>query len=339
MRQIWITKVGGPEVLQIREAADPTPGQGEVRIRVRALGINFADTMARIGLYPDAPKLPFVPGYEVSGVIDAVGPGVEEKRIGEKVIALTRFNGYADTVCALSLAAPRMPENLTFAQGASIPVVWLTAWHMLVNLGNLKKGQRVLVHAAAGGVGTAALQIAKRVGAEVLGTASPGKHARLKEMGIDHAIDYRSQDFEAEVMRLTNGKGVHIALDAVGGKSFKKSFRTLAPAGRLMMFGASAVSTGLGRNLLAAVGTMIGMPIFFPVPLMSENRGVFGINMGRMWGETELLAGYLTELLQGFADGSFKAVVDLEVPFEEAGRAHERLAARENFGKVVLVVK
>ncbi len=338
MRQIWITRVGGPEVLEVREAQDPTPGPGEVRIRVRAAGINFADTMARVGLYPDAPKLPFVPGYEVAGVIDAVGAGVAATRVGEKVAALTRFNGYADTVCALSVAAARLPENISFAQAASIPVVWLTAWHMLVNLGNLRKGQRVLVHAAAGGVGTAALQICKHIGAEVIGTASPGKHARLREMGIDHAIDYRSQDFETETMRLTNGRGVDIVLDAVGGKSFKKSFRTLAPAGRLMMFGASAMNTGLRRDLAGAIGTMMGMPIFLPVPLMNSNRGVLGINMGRLWDEVDLLGEYLSEIFKLVEQGVFKPIVDLEVPFAEAGKGHERLAARENFGKVVIVV-
>ncbi len=338
MRQIWITRPGGPEVLEIREAADPSPAAGEVRIRVRAIGINFADTMARLGLYPDAPPLPFVPGYEVSGLIDAVGSGVDPARIGERVVALTRFNGYADTVCTLASGALPLAANISFAAGASIPVVWLTAWHMLVHLGNLQKGQRVLVHAAAGGVGTAALQIAKHIGAEVLGTASPGKHARLREMGIAHAIDYRSQDFEAEVMRITEGKGVHIALDAVGGASFKKSYRTLAPTGKLMMFGASAVSTGLGRNLFAAVGTMIGMPIFFPVGLMNTNRGVMGVNMGKLWGEVELLTGYLRDILKLVEAGTFQPIVDLEVPFEQVGKAHERLAARENFGKVVLVV-
>lgn len=338
MRQIWITRVGGPEVLEVREAQDPVPGPGEVRIRVRAAGINFADTMARVGLYPDAPKLPFVPGYEVAGVIDAVGAGVDEKRVGEKVVALTKFNGYADTVCALAGATARMPHNINFTQAASIPVVWLTAWHMLVNLGNVRKGQSVLVHAAAGGVGTAALQICKHAGAQVLGTASPTKHARLREMGIDYAIDYRNQDFEAEVMRLTNGRGVDIVLDAVGGKSFKKSFRTLAPAGKLMMFGVSAMNTSPGRNLLAAVGTLIKMPIFLPIPLMNNNRGVFGINMGRMWGEAELLGGYLAAILDLVEQGVFKPIVDLEVPFNEAGRGHARLAARENFGKVVITV-
>lgn len=338
MRQIWITRTGGPEVLQVREAPDPTPGPGELRVRVRAAGINFADTMARIGLYPDAPALPFVPGYEVAGIVDEAGSGVDPKWIGEKVVALTKFKGYADTVCAFPAATARMPDNISFAQAASIPVVWLTAWHMLVNLGHLRKGQRVLVHGAAGGIGTAALQICQHIGAEVLGTASPGKHARLREMGIDHAIDYRSHDFETEVMRLTNGKGVDLALDPVGGKSFKKSFRTLAPAGKLMMFGVSSMSTGLRRNLLAAAGTMIGMPVFLPVSLMNNNRGVHGVNMGRLWGEVDLLREYFVEILRLVEQGVFKPIVDLEVPFAEAGRGHERLAAHENFGKVVIVV-
>jgi NADPH:quinone reductase-like Zn-dependent oxidoreductase len=338
MRQIWITRAGGPEVLQVREAPDPIAGPGEVRIRVRAAGINFADTMARVGLYPDAPKLPFVPGYEVAGVVDQLGAGVDPKRIGEKVVALTRFKGYADTVCALSIAAARMPENISFAQAAAIPVVWLTAWHMLINLGHLRRGQRVLVHAAAGGVGTAALQICKHMGAEVMGTASTGKHARLREMGIDHIVDYRSQDFEAEAMRWSKGRGVDIALDAVGGSSFKKSFRALAPAGKLMMFGVSSMSTGLSRSLFAAIGTMVGMPIFLPIPLMNGNRGVFGVNMGRLWGEVDLLAEYFVEILRLVEQGVFKPIVDLEVPFTEAGKGHERLAARENFGKVVIVV-
>ena len=336
MRQIWISRVGGPEVLQVREAADPLPATGQVRVRVRAAGVNFADTMARIGLYPDAPKIPCVVGYEVAGTIDAVGDGVAASRVGERVLATTVFGGYSDVVCVPEAMALRFPERLSFAEAASIPVVWLTAWHMLVGLGNLQKGQRVLVHAAAGGVGTAALQIARRIGAEVIGTASPGKHARLIEMGLAHAIDYRSQDFEVEVRRITAGKGVHIALDAVGGRSFRKSYRSLAPTGKLMMFGASSASRER-RSITAALGMLAGMPIFFPLPMLQENKGVFGINLGHLWGEVELLSGYLKQILNEFESGEFNAIVDSEVPFAEAPRAHQRLASRENFGKVLLV--
>ena len=202
MRQIWITRKGGPEVLELREAPDPKPKDGEVRIRVRASGVNFADTMARVGLYRDAPPLPCVVGYEVAGTIDQAGAGVPASRIGERVVTFTRFGGYSELVCVPQDWALRIPERTSFSEAAALPVQWVTAWHMIVFLGNLRRGQRMLVQAAAGGVGTAAIQIAKRIGAEVIGTASAGKHARLKELGLDHAVDYRNEDFEeAAILR------------------------------------------------------------------------------------------------------------------------------------------
>ena len=338
MRQIWIPKIGGPEVLELREAPDPVPAAGKVRVRVKAIGVNFADTVARVGFYQDAPPIPFVPGYEVSGVIDAVGPGGSAARIGERVVAMTRFGGYSDVVVVEAGAAVPLPASCSFSGGASLPVNWMTAWHMLVNLGNLKAGQRVLVQAAAGGVGVAVLQICKQLGAEVIGTASKSKHERLLQMGLTHAIDYRHQDFEAEVMRLTGGKGVHLALDAVGGRSFQKSYRCLAPTGRLMMFGASAATPGDQRSLLSGLKTILTMGAFKPMQMLRANTGVFGINLGGLWHEVELLSGYLAEVLRGVDSGIYQPVVDCEIPFEQPARAHARLASRENFGKVVIVV-
>ena len=330
MRQVFIMRRGGPEVLQVREAPDPKPAPGQVRIRVRAAGVNFAEVMARVGMYPDAPPLPGVLGYEVSGEID-----LPIDRAGEKVIALTRFGGQSEMVCVPAAAAIPMPSGLSFAEAASIPVVWLTAWHMLVELGNLRRGHVVLIHAAAGGVGTAAVQICRKFGATSIGTASSGKHERLRELGLSHAIDYRKLDFEPEVKRITGGRGVDIALDAVG--TFRKSFRCLAPVGRLMMYGASATVSGERRNLFAALGTVLKMRWFHPLQLLTDNKGIFGVNMGQLWGETELLAREMREVLKGFSAGEFKAIVDQEVPFAEARRAHERLQSRKNFGKVVLV--
>ena len=330
MRQVWTMRRGGPEVLQVREAPDPQPRPGEVRIRVRAAGVNFSDIMTRVGLYPDAPPLPCVMGYEVAGEID-----LPPERAGEKVIALTKFGGFSELVCVPAEAVVRMPERLSFAEGASIPVVWVTAWHMLVELGGLRSGQTVLIHAAAGGVGTAAVQICRKIGATAIGTASAGKHARLRELGLAHAIDYRSMDFESEVKRITSGRGVHIALDAVG--TFRKSFRCLAKTGKLMMFGASALVSGAKLNPFAALSTVAKMPWFHPLRLLPDNKGIFGVNLGRLRSETALLQRELEEVLKGFASGEFKAIVDMEVPFAEARRAHERLQSRENFGKVVLV--
>ena len=330
MRQVFITRRGGPEVLEVRDSPAPQPAPGEVRIRVRAAGVNFADVMARVGMYPDAPPLPGVLGYEVSGEID-----LPIDRAGEKVLALTKFGGQSEMVCVPAQAIVPMPAGMSFAEAAAIPVVWLTAWHMLVELGHLRRGHVVLIHAAAGGVGTAAVQICRKFGATSIGTASSGKHDRLRELGLSHAIDYRKVDFEREVKRITGGRGVDIALDPVG--TFRKSFRCLAPVGRLMMYGASASISGERRNVLAAFRTVLQMRWFHPLQLLPDNKGIFGVNMGQLWGETELLAREMQEIMKGFSAAEFKAIVDQEVPFAEARRAHERLQARENFGKVVLV--
>ena len=325
MRRIWISRTGGPEVLELREEPDPTPAKGEVLVRVKACGVYFADVMARMGLYPDAPKLPAVVGYEVAGTTDD----------GTRVVAMTRFGGYSDTVCVPAAQLFPIPANLSFVEAAALPVQWLTAWHMLVELGNVRAGHTVLVQAAAGGVGTAALQICKRIGARVIGTASASKHERLRSMGITHAIDY--ERFDDQVLELTGGRGVDLALDAVGGESFRRSYRALAPAGRLMMFGASATVVDRKRRLGPALKAIAGMRPFWPMQLLQANKGVFGVNMGHLWSEVELLGRELAAVLQGVEAGDFRPIVDAQVPFAEARKAHERLQDRQNFGKVVLV--
>jgi NADPH:quinone reductase-like Zn-dependent oxidoreductase len=336
MRQIWIPKTGEPEVLEVREAPDPEPGIGEVRVRVRASGINFADVLARMGLYPDSPPLPAVVGYEVAGVVDGVGEGVEGFSDGDRVLVFTRFGGYSDVVCAPAGFVAAIPEALDFGGAASIPVNWLTAWLMLVRLGNVAKGDKVLVHACAGGVGTAAVQICRARGAEIIGTASAGKHERLQKMGVTHCIDYRTQDFEAEVKRLTDGSGVDIALDAVGGESFKKSYRSLASLGRLFVFGVSSFAPGTKRSMVAALSGMWKMPSFKPIALMNRNRGVFGVNLGHLWDRGPELRSMLAEMLALFGDKTFEPVVDRTFTFDEADAAHRYIQERKNFGKVLL---
>jgi NADPH:quinone reductase-like Zn-dependent oxidoreductase len=336
MRQVWIPKIGGPEVLEVREAPDPEPQPGEVRVRVNASGINFADILARMGLYPDSPKLPAVVGYEVAGVVDGVGEGVGDFRDGERVLCMTRFGGYSDVVCVQQGAARRTPENLDDAGAASIPVNYLTAWLMLVRLGNIRRGERVLVHACAGGVGLAAVQICRHFGAEVIGTASASKHDRLREMGVEACIDYRTQDFEEEVRRYTDGGGVDIALDAVGGESLAKSYRSLASLGRLFVFGASSLAPGSKRSWVSALVGLARMPTFKPLRLMSQNKGVLGVNLGHLWNRGDEMTAMLGEIADLFADGTFEPVVDKTFPFTEAAAAHQYIQDRKNFGKVVL---
>src|SRR5215213_9970539 len=247
MRAVVIPRNGGPEVLEVQERPDPQVAPGEVRVAVRAAGINFADLMARAGIYPDAPKLPAVVGYEVAGEVESVGEGVETVAVGDRVMAGTRFGGYAQLVTVDEGQALPLPDSFTFEQGAGFVVNYTTAYAGLVVMGGLQKGERVLIQAAAGGVGIAATQVARGVGAEIFGTASASKHEAIREQGVDHAIDYRTQDFESEVRRITNGEGVDVVMDAIGPKSFRKDYRLLRPGGRMIMFGLSEVQTGEKR--------------------------------------------------------------------------------------------
>ncbi|MDP8224049.1 MAG: medium chain dehydrogenase/reductase family protein [Candidatus Lernaella stagnicola] len=336
MRQIWIPRVGGPEVLEVRETIDPTPKPGEVRIRVEASGINFADIMARMGMYQDAPPVPSVVGYEVAGKIDRVGDAVEGFAVGDRVASFTRFGGYSDVVVASVDRIFPLPPEIDTKTAAGIPVNFLTAWLMLVRFAGVKENDTVLVQNAGGGVGLAALQISRAFGANVIGTASPGKHERLREMGAAHCIDYRSLDFETAVKDYTNGRGVDVVIDPVGGKSFKKSFRCLAPLGRLAMFGVSSFAPGKTRNLLAVLKGFIELPRFSPVALMNDNRAVGGFNMGHLWDETDILTQAMEKIMALVAKGEMAPVIDKTFPFDQAGAAHAYIQDRKNFGKVLL---
>ena len=336
MRQVWIPEHGGPEVLEIREAPDPDPQPGEIRIRVEASGINFADILSRMGLYRDAPPLPCVVGYEVAGTVDGIGEGVDGFSNADRVVSATRFRGYSDVVCVPAGQARAIPDGLSFPDAASIPVNWLTAWWMLVRLANLQPGETVLVHACAGGVGLAALQIVHHVGGRVIGTASASKHDRLRAFGVSHCIDYRSQDFEKEVMALTEGRGVDVVLDAVGGQSFAKSYRVLDVLGRLILFGASSFAPGTRRSLPATLRGLVQTPRFNPFSLMMKNRGVFGFNLGRIWHRAEETADMMAHILDLVEDGTFTTAVDRTFSFDRAGDAHQYIQDRKNFGKVIL---
>lgn len=337
MRQVWIPRIGPPSVLELRAATDPEPAPGQVRVRVRASGINFADILARMGLYPDAPKLPAVVGYEVAGEVDALGPGVDGPRIGARVLAMTRFGGYSDVVCVPAAQVVPIDEAIAFETAAAIPVNYLTAWLMLIRLGNLQRGERVLIHAVGGGVGLAALQIARWRGAEILGTASAAKHARLRDAGVEHCIDYRRQDFETEVARITGGKGVQLVIDSVGGESFLKSYRCLTPMGRLFLFGVSSFASGYRRSIVAALRGLAAMPRFRAMRLMQHNRGVFGVNIAPLWGQTDTFLAMMPEILNLVRDRVLTPVVDRTFPLEDAAAAHQYVQERRNFGKVLLV--
>jgi len=338
VRQIWINKIGGPDVLELHEGPVPQPKPGEVRIRVAAAGVNFADILIRIGLYPNAPKLPAVIGYEVSGAVDSVGEGVQGVETGTRIVALTpAYGGYSEYLCLAAECVLPIPDDLSFEKAASLPVNYLTAWLMLVRLGNLQAGERVLIHSAAGGVGQAAVQICRWRGAQVIGTASATKHERLREAGVEFCIDYRTKDFEREVQRITDGQGADVVLDAVGGSSFDKSYRCLAPLGRLFMFGVSSMVTGRKRNLFAMLMGLVAMPRFKPLQLLHDNRGVFGVSLGELGRKNHLLMGMLREIVELVQQQQLDPLVDATFSFDDVAKAHERLQDRLNFGKVLLV--
>jgi NADPH:quinone reductase-like Zn-dependent oxidoreductase len=332
---------GGPEVLQVQERPDPPVGPGELRIAVKAAGINFADTMARVGLYPDAPKPPCVMGYEVAGEIESLGEGVSDFTVGDRVMAGTRFGGQAELVTVPADQVLPLPERLSFEQGAAFPVNYGTAYAALIIMGSLREGDRVLIHAAAGGVGIAATQIARNVGAEIFGTASPSKHDAIRAQGVTHAIDYRSQDFESEAMRITGGEGVDLIIDALGPTSFRKDYRLLRSGGRVVMYGLSEVTKESGRDIPAALKSLAKMPLatipwWKSLALMNENKGVFGLNMLKWWDREGSLDRVTEPLMADLEAGRLEPVVAEAFPFERAGEAHEFIAQRRNVGKVVL---
>ncbi len=337
MKQIWITRYGGPEVLEVRDVSLPPLRENEVTVGVRAAGFNFADLMAMKGLYPDAPKPPCVVGYEISGVVEELGPGVPPSWIGKEVIAFTRFGGYSEKVNLSVNQIFETPESLTLEEGAALPVNYLTAYQLVKVMGSLNKGETILIHNVGGGVGLAALQYARGVGAVTMGTASSGKHEFLKKQGLQHPIDYRKKDWEKQVLDLTGGKGVDLILDPVGGANWKKNYRLLRSTGRLGMFGVSSASEGKAGKILSLLGLAVRIPLFNPVALMNQNRGVFGVNLGHLWHEPEKVRGWMEEILEDAGQGRIKPIVDRTFRFSEAAEAFRFVEERRNIGKVLLV--
>ena len=340
--QIWITKAGAPHVLAHQRAPEPEAEDGEVIIDVAYCGINFADLMARKGRYPDAPKFPFVVGYEVSGTVISCGRDTEGLASGDEVVALTRFGGYSSRVSVPKNQVFKRPVGMTAQEGAAFPVNYLTAFQAMVVMGGLRRQEemgglktRVLVHSASGGVGTAASDLGKIYGAALIGAASPSKHAYLKERGYDYAINYRSENWVEQVLDVTEGQGVDLVLDPIGGNHWEKSLRCLAPTGRLVLFGFSALSTGGSLSALAKV-MRIPWRQFLPFTMINQNRGILGVNVGRLWNFKSDVRAWGSQLLQYVEEGKINPHVDRIFPLAEAASAHIYIEERKNRGKVLL---
>jgi len=331
-RLVQIPRYGAPDVLRVIEEGDPSPGPGEVVVDVAACGVNFADTMARVGLYADAPKPPMVVGYEVAGTIASVGDGVDAGRVGERVMAGTQFGGYASAVAVPAGDAIPLADRLSFEQGAAIPVNYATAWAGLLGYGSLRPGEKVLIQAAGGGVGIAATQIAKRAGAEVWGTASPSKHDAIRANGVDHAVDYRSSGWWEGLPPFD------LILDAIGGRQFRRSYAMLRAGGRLVAFGASSVHQGEKRNYAKVLPEALPMLRGFNlIEQMESSKAVIGLNMLTLWKDRGTLQPWIAPLAELIEDGTVQPVVSDAVPFDRAADAHRIIGERRNVGKVVLI--
>jgi NADPH:quinone reductase-like Zn-dependent oxidoreductase len=344
MRAVVIARTGGFDAVEVREWPDPpAPAAGQVRIRVHAAGANFADTLARVGLYPDAPKLPAVLGYEVAGVIDAIGPEVDGPAVGDRVIAATRFGGQAEVALASACDCLPLPEHLSFAEGAAVVVSYATAWAAAIIMGGLRSEDTLLVHSAGGAAGMAATQVGVQAGARVIGTASPGKHEAVLANGASHVFDYRHPGVVGQVLGVTDGRGVDVILDPLGPTSFRYGYRDLLRAGgRLVMFGLSDVQAGERPSRRAALRCMAqlpfaGLPWWRGTDVFNQNKGVFGLNMLTWWSREGDLRRVLPPIAEGLAKGAFRPAVAAEVPFADAREAHRLLQERRNVGKVVLV--
>ncbi len=343
MKSIQIPRFGGPEVLRLVEGSPPAILPGCVRIKVSAAGVNFADIQMRMGLYPEAPRLPFVPGYEVAGVIMETGPGVERLRAGERVLAACRFGGYTDEVVVPAAQVRPTPRRLSDSEAAAVPIAFMTAWVALMEMGRVREDDRVLIPGAAGGVGSALVQMAVGAGARVVGVVgSQAKKEAVRSLGADRVYTYdelANGGRGRRGARASEASGFSLILDARGGAALKDSLRRLAPAGRLVSYGVSSLVTGPRRSILRTVVGLLQTPLHTPIGLAMGNQGIFGLNMLKLF-DTEaglaLLARALDSVLEGFAAGRLKAVVGKTFPLAEAGAAHRYMQDRRSIGKVVL---
>jgi synaptic vesicle membrane protein VAT-1 len=339
MKAAVITKFGAPKVLKIQEWPEPSPKKGEVKIRVKAIGLNFADVMARLGLYPSIPTPPFVPGIEVSGVITKTGEGVRKWRRGDRVIAFTQQGGYADYTVVKQEQLYPLPKRLNYEEGAALGVAYLTAYHGLVTLGHLHKNEKLLIHAAAGGVGIASLQIAKHLGAEIYATASSSEKLEIaRTHGAQHLINYQTDDFSEYIRKKTNGYGVDVILDSVGGTVLKKGWKLLAPMGRYVLYGFAAVTGKRTYSKLKALKEVLAAPVLFPHFLLSRNISLSCFNLYFLSQKSDYLKNVLRLILDWQANGIVKPVIGARYSFDKIADAQAFLQSRKSVGKIVVTV-
>ncbi len=333
MKAVIVTKYGDPDKMEIQDVSMPTPGPNEICIKVSKAGINFADILSRMGLYPGAPKPPFTPGMEVSGTIHELGPDVEGFEVGDRVVGSGTNGGYAEYTVSNCKGVFKIPKDVSFEVAASFPAVYLTSYLMIIHPGDLQPGESILIHGAAGGVGLASIELAKIAGAKtIFGTCSPSKHEFIQERGV---LPVDKDNFLAEIMQWTDDKGVDLVLDPIGGEHLMQSYRCLGSGGRVCSFGISDMAPGKKRSHWHRIKSWLSFPKFDPLKMMTSNRGVFGIHLGR-WKNWEHLDKARKDLMGWISEGKISPHVDKVFPSEKVSDAHHYIQDRKNIGKVLL---
>ncbi|MBI4422537.1 MAG: zinc-binding dehydrogenase [Elusimicrobia bacterium] len=338
MKRILIRRPGGHEALHLVEEPDPQPAAGQVRVRVRAAGVNYADAIVRMGYYEAAKGLyPMTPGFEFAGSVDAVGAGVTRFREGDRVVGFTRFGAYASSIAVQERQLHPCPEGWDFADCAALPAVYLTAYHALFKVAKVEPGETLLVHSAAGGVGTALLQLGRVAGCKSLAVVgAPHKAALCRELGAEAVIDRSSQDLWAEVERHAPG-GVDAIFDANGVTTLRKGFEHLAHGGRLVVYGfADILPRGKAGPSLKSLVNYLRVPKFSPLAMTTTNRAVMGFNVVFLFHKLEIADKGMGDLLRWIGEGKIRKVPVTLFPLERAADAHRAIESGTTTGKLVL---
>ena len=335
--RIIISRKGGPNVLQLIEEPIPVPKPGEVLVHVLCAGVAAADLAMREGVYPGkTPKIPFTPGYDICGVIEKVGEGVPHLQAGQRVVALTVVGGYCQYLCLPATQLAVVPAGVDSAQATALVLNYLTAWQMLHRFARVQPGERILVHGAAGGAGSALLELGRLAGLEIYGTASTGKQEFIKQLGAN-PIDYTKQNFVKEIKRFAPS-GVDAVFDPIGGAHWQQSYQTLRPGGRLVAYGLGTAMPNGRVSIAKFLAALFTMPRYSPLTLFNDNKIVMGYFIHTLVQQRpEWFSDDLAQLIDLLAQEKIAPIVGERVPLAEAARAHELMGKKAVMGKIVLI--
>lgn len=335
MKAIYLVKNGSAkEAFAVRETEIPTPASDQVLVKVQGFGLNFADIMARKGMYRDAPPMPSILGYDVCGTIEAVGKEVTHLKIGDRVAGMTRFGGYAEYAVLDSRACVKIDENISTAEATALATQYCTAWYSAAEMVNLYAGDKVLIHAAAGGVGTALVQYCVHKGCEIFATAgSESKLELLRKAGVQHPINYTTEQFDEVIREKTNRQGVDVIFDSVGAGYFKKGVKSLAAGGRIVGFGAADMSGS--KNIFAQIKGGLAFGIYHPAQFLMSSKALIGVNMLRIAdNKPQVLQRCFENVIRLYREGVFRPVTGKIFSVTQIAEAHEYLESRKSVGKI-----